>query len=292
MNCLVLGRNGQLATHLQELLPEAIFHGSSEFDLRNPAGLADVITSISPTHIINAAAYTAVDKAESEPEQAWTLNAAAPAEAARAARRLGIPIIHISSDYVFDGKSVRAYRPEDPTGPTGVYAKTKLAGELAVTALCEQNWVLRTSWVFSEHGSNFLKTMLRLAGERDSLSVVADQHGVPTYAADLAQVVAELVTGNANSVPWGTYHAVGGRPTTWFDFAKAIFDAAVEEGLISKAPQVTPITTAQYPTAARRPVNSILEPSPALFGHNVKMDWEQGLRRAIRSLLSKGISSN
>jgi dTDP-4-dehydrorhamnose reductase len=286
MKCLVLGRNGQLATHLHTLLPEAIFLGSKELDLNDSSALAAEIEKISPTHIVNAAAYTAVDKAESEPEQAWAVNAVAPGEAARAARRLGIPMIHISSDYVFDGTSSRAYRPEDATGPTGVYAKTKLAGELAVTSLCERHWVLRTSWVFSEHGSNFVRTMLRLARERDALSIVADQHGVPTYAGDLARVVAALVSGTTNTVAWGTYHAVGGPPTTWFDFARVIFETAAAEGVIGKVPKLSAITTAEYPTAARRPANSILEPSPALFEHNAKMDWEQGLRQTLRALKS------
>jgi len=293
MTCLVLGRRGQLATHLRSLLPDAVFWGSNEFDLSDSSNLKDAIVRLAPAQIINAAAYTAVDKAEAEPELAWRLNAAAPASMASAARQLEIPLIHVSTDYVFDGKSQRPYRTNDPLGPHGVYAKTKLAGELAVASICDKHLILRTSWVFSEHGANFVKTMLRLGAERGSLSVVSDQRGVPTYAGDLARLIASAISNELESVPSGTYHAVGGPPTTWFEFAGTIFTEAVRHNLINKAPELCAISTDEYPTAARRPANSTLEPSEDLLSAlNVGMDWRKGLETVIQSLRKEKESSN
>jgi dTDP-4-dehydrorhamnose reductase len=286
MSVLVLGRSGQLATHLRDLLTGALSWGRAELDLSDASRAEREIVKANPTFIVNAAAYTAVDRAEAEPALAWALNAEAAAAAARAAQTLGIGLVHISTDYVFDGTKQGPYVAGDPTRPLGVYGATKLAGELAVATLCEAHWILRTSWVFSEHGHNFLKTMLRLARDRDELRVVADQVGVPTYAGDLARLVAALIaTAPAQRPAPGVYHAVGGPSVSWFEFAKAIFATAAAAGFEGCDIDVQPIPTAAYPTAAARPANSQLAPSPEL-GHalGLRLDWQRGLEAALGPL--------
>ncbi len=180
MTFLVLGRTGQLASHLQITSPDAWFWDRATADLSDVANLEEKLVAAAPAAIVNAAAYTAVDRAETEPDLAWRINAEAPAAMARAARRLDVPLIHVSTDYVFDGASGSPYVETDGTRPPSVYGRSKLGGELAVATLCAKHWILRTSWVFSEHGHNFPKTMLRLARERTELRVVDDQHGRPT----------------------------------------------------------------------------------------------------------------
>jgi dTDP-4-dehydrorhamnose reductase len=286
MTVLVLGASGQLATHLRELLPGAAYWGRSKLDLAQPANVRAAVEAARPSVIINAAAYTAVDKAETERDAAWAVNADAPAMVARAAAALGVPLVHISTDYVFDGTKEGEYEVADPCRPLSVYGASKLGGELAVRALSPAHWILRTSWVFSEFGANFVKTMLRLAGERDELRVVADQFGRPTYAGDLARLVARLVDRGAEArLPFGTYHAVGGAPTSWHGFAEAIVAAGVRHKLLARAPRVTAIGTADYPTPAGRPGNSVLKPSGeggVVLG--VELDWLHGLDVAVRRL--------
>ena len=192
MTVLVLGFSGQLATHLRELLPDADYWGKDTLDLRQPTKARAAIEAHQPSLIVNAAAYTAVDKAESERDAAWGLNAEAPAMLARAAAALDVPLIHISTDYVFDGTKEGEYEVGDACNPISTYGESKLAGELAVRSLCPRSWILRTSWVFSEFGLNFVKTILRLARERDELRVVSDQVGRPTYAGDLAALVVRM----------------------------------------------------------------------------------------------------
>ncbi len=233
-----------------------------------------------PEVIINVAAYTAVDRAEQEPGLAWAINAEAPAALARAADRLGALLVHLSTDYVFDGNSRRPYESTDSVNPINVYGRTKLGGELAIASVCSRYWILRTSWIFSEHGANFVKTMLRLANERDSLNVVDDQSGIPSYAGDLASVICELVSDidDAHSLPFGIHHISGGPTTTWYEFAQEIFRSAYAQGIIARKPLVTPITTAEYPTAAKRPRYSVLASSEVLEEHVVTIaDWTKRL---------------
>jgi len=286
MSVLVLGSGGQLAQHLREVLQKAQFWGRNERSLEDPAGVEAALLNASPSVIVNAAAYTAVDKAEDEPAAAWRINAEGAASAARAAAKLGVPIIHVSTDYVFDGRSDRPYREADATQPINVYGRTKLAGELAVISLCSKHWILRTSWVFSELDGNFVTTMLRLANERDRLRVVADQRGRPTYAGDLARVIAALVAGQTRqAVPWGIHHLSGGNATSWHHFAEHIIAIGYERGLIKEAPHVDAIATADYPTRARRPANSILEPSRVLAqALEVQPDWQAGVEEVLARL--------
>jgi dTDP-4-dehydrorhamnose reductase len=255
--------------------------------LEDPAGAEAAILKAAPAAIVNAAAYTAVDKAEDEPAVAWRVNAEGAAAAARAAAALDIPLIHVSTDYVFDGDSDRPYREIDPPHPINVYGRTKLAGELAVVSLCPRHWILRTSWVFSEFEGNFVTIMLRLANQRDRLRVVADQQGRPTYAGDLAQVIAALVTGPRHAVPWGIYHLSGGDATSWYQFAERIIARGYEEELVDQPPPIDAISTVDYPTRARRPMNSILEPSQSLQrALRLQPDWETGLDEVLTRLRS------
>jgi dTDP-4-dehydrorhamnose reductase len=286
MKVLVLGSSGQLATHLRELLPDAEYWGRDKLDLQQPANARAAIEAHRPSVIVNAAAYTAVDKAESERDAAWSVNAEAPAVVARAAASLDVPLIHISTDYVFDGTKNGEYEVSDRCNPLSAYGASKLGGELAVRLLCPMSWILRTSWVFSEFGANFVKTILRLAGEREELRIVADQVGRPTYAGDLAGLVARMIERrDSTRLPFGTYHAVGGAVTSWHGFAEAIVAAGVRHKCIARAPRVTAIATSDYPTPARRPPNSVLLPSIELFSiFNVEFDWERGLDSAVRRL--------
>jgi dTDP-4-dehydrorhamnose reductase len=287
MSILVLGASGQLASHLRELLPSAAFWGRERLDLRDASAVEPAIESQSPSCIVNAAAYTAVDRAESERDAAFAVNAEAPAAMARAAAVLGIPLVHISTDYVFDGTKPGEYVVEDWCNPVSVYGESKLAGERAVRRLAPRSWVLRTSWVFSEHGANFVKTILRLAREREELRIVADQFGRPTYAGDLARLVAAMAqdVGAGARLPYGIYHAVGGPAVSWHEFARAIVDSAARQGRLSRIPRVTAIPTSAYPTPAKRPANSVLTPSAELrASFDVVFDWAVGLDRTIERL--------
>jgi dTDP-4-dehydrorhamnose reductase len=280
MTILVLGSTGQLGQHLRAALPAATFWSRSDANLADPVRLEQCILAARPSAIVVAAAYTAVDRAEQEPELAWRVNCEAPAAAARAAAALRIPLVQVSTDYVFDGRSRRPYRESDPVYPLNVYGRTKLAGELAVATLCPRHWILRTSWLFSEHGSNFVKTMLRLAAERDTLQVVADQRGRPTYAGDLARLIAALLERAAPhlGLDCGTYHTGGGPACSWNEFAQQILRRAQAKGILARAPSIAPIATKDYATLAVRPAYSVLEPSAALDRvGSVRFDWEAGL---------------
>jgi dTDP-4-dehydrorhamnose reductase len=208
--------------------------------------------------MINAAAYTAVDRAETERDIAWACNCTGPANIAVACQEAAIPLIHLSTDYVFDGSKIGAYREDDPVKPLGVYGESKEAGDRAVRAALPQHVILRTAWVYSAHGHNFVKTMLRLAGERPVLRVVADQIGSPTSAADIAAAIAAIAQQlNAGNTSWGTYHFAGGGAVTWHGFAEAIFELAAPRR--GQPPLVEAIATADYPTPVRRPANSVLD---------------------------------
>ena len=240
-----------------------------------------------PALVLNAAAYTAVDRAEVEREQAFAVNETGPSLIARWCTANRAALIHVSTDYVFDGAKAAAYVEEDATAPLGVYGESKLAGEVAVRGALERHLILRTSWVFSAYSQNFVKTMLRLAGERDELRVVADQVGRPTAAADLANAMLTLAERLAQGaeLDWGTYHFAGAGSTSWHGFAEAIVEE--QAPLTGKKPRVTPITTADYPTPARRPQSSVLDTSrfERTFGIT-PAPWRDGLRTVVRELVS------
>ena len=280
MRLLVFGKKGQVARALQVLAPEAVFLGREEADLSVPELAAEAIATHAPDSVINAAAYTAVDRAEEEEPLAARINGAAPAIMAEACADLGIPLVHISSDYVFDGAGSTPFAPSDRTAPQNAYGWTKLAGEQGIQAAKGSYGILRTSWVFSAYGANFVKTMLRLGGERDSLSVVADQIGGPTPAADIAAAclgMAEALVQDPSKR--GIYHFSGAPETSWAEFAREIFAQAGLEC------QVEDIASDAYPTPAKRPLNSRLDCSSfeKVFGLP-RPDWKAGLAAVLRDL--------
>ena len=275
MRLYVIGGEGQVARSLREAaaLDKNIVFGYGarpEVDLLQPSSIEKAIADFRPDVVINPAAYTAVDKAESEPDQAFALNRDGARAAALAAAQQGVPIIHLSTDYVFDGKKQGAYIESDPVAPQGVYGRSKLEGELAVAEANPKHIVLRTSWVYSPFGSNFVRTMLRLAEQRDRLQVVDDQLGCPTYAPDIAGAIiaiARQVTGSRwNPGFAGVTHLAGPDALSWCGFAKEIVRGAAERG--GRSVPVDPISTSDYPTAALRPANSTLstERLSATFG--------------------------
>jgi len=280
MRLLVFGKNGQVARALQVLAPEAVVLGREDADLSVPELAAEAIATHAPDSVINAAAYTAVDRAEEEEPLAARINGAAPAIMAEACADLGIPLVHISSDYVFDGAGSTPFAPSDRTAPQNAYGWTKLAGEQGIQAAKGSYGILRTSWVFSAYGANFVKTMLRLGGERDSLSVVADQIGGPTPAADIAAAclgMAEALVQDPSKR--GIYHFSGAPETSWAEFAREIFAQAGLEC------QVEDIASDAYPTPAKRPLNSRLDCSSfeKVFGLP-RPDWKAGLAAVLRDL--------
>ena len=280
MKALVFGSTGQVAQELRLRLPQAVFLSRSDADLREPDSCADAIAACDADVVINAAAYTAVDQAESDEDVAMLVNGTAPARMAQAAAARGLPFLHISTDYVFDGSGTRPWQPDDDTGPLGAYGRTKLAGEHGIHAAGGRFAILRTSWVFSAHGTNFVKTMLRLGKTRDSLSVVADQIGGPTAAGDIAAALIEM--GRLLSLGLGapgTYHFAGTPDVSWAAFAREIFHQA---GLKT---QVMDIPSAAYPTPAQRPQNSRLDCSTTetVFGVS-RPDWRKSLHKVLKEL--------
>jgi dTDP-4-dehydrorhamnose reductase len=262
MSVLVLGRTGQLGRAL-EGGPGWHSLGREEADLSVPGAAARTVTQARPRWVVNAAAYTAVDQAESEPERAQRINAHAVAEIAAAAAEVGAALLHVSTDYVYDGGKRGPWREDDPTGPLGLYGQTKLEGERLALAANPRTVVLRTAWVYAPWGKNFVRTMLRLAAERPALRIVDDQRGNPTSALDLARacrrVIETLGDAPAGDPRWGVYHYAGAGAVSWAGFAREIFRLAEARGLIARAPQIEPIATADYPTPARRPANSALD---------------------------------
>jgi len=266
---LLLGADGQLGTELRRSLAgqgelvAATLSGSLDgasceaADFARPATLPALLARVAPDVVVNAAAYTAVDRAEQEPELAFRVNADAPDILAAECARLGATFVHYSTDYVFDGTATRPYREGDATAPLGVYGASKLAGEAAVRGSGARHLVFRTAWVYAAHSHNFLRTMLRLAAERDTLRVVADQVGTPTPAALLADATARVLRdGAARS---GLWHLTPAGHTSWHGFAEAIFAGAVARGLLARAPEVEAIATSDYPTPAKRPAYSVLD---------------------------------
>lgn len=276
---LVFGSSGQVATELRDRLPDAVFLGRERADLSTHADIGRIIEDIGPEAIINAAAYTAVDRAEEEEALALKVNAHAPAEMAKAAARLHIPLVHISTDYVFDGSGETAFAPDAGTAPLGAYGRTKLKGEQAIEAAAPVYAILRTSWVFSAHGANFLKTMLRLSETRDHLTVVADQIGGPTPAAAIADACVEIARSlAAEPSKTGIYHFSGAPEVSWADFAREIFRQA------GRTVTVEDIPTSAYPTPATRPLNSRLDcGSLSVFGLN-RPDWKDGVADTLAKL--------
>ncbi|GAA3884309.1 dTDP-4-dehydrorhamnose reductase [Gibbsiella dentisursi] len=258
MKVLLTGSKGQLGSCFQDRLPvgwEVWATDSDTLDITDLEKVKQAVAQYQPDVIVNAAAYTAVDKAETEPELAALINASGPKNLALAAKEAGARLVHVSTDYVFDGKATTPYVETDVTNPLGVYGQTKLDGELAVAGVLPEAIIIRTAWVFSEYGNNFVKTMLRLAKDRDTLGIVADQRGCPTYAGDIAQAIIDLLQKEAEG---GIYHFCGDREVAWSEFAEAIFNIATDKGVLSKNPIINSITTEQYPTPATRPSYSAL----------------------------------
>jgi dTDP-4-dehydrorhamnose reductase len=280
MTLLVLGQTGQVATELRRLAPDARYLGRAEADFTDPEACAAAVRGAAPDGIIIAAAWTAVDAAEDNRAAAFAVNATTPGRIAEVAAELSVPLVHISTDYVFDGTGDVPRKPSDPVAPLGVYGASKLAGERAVAAAGGTYAILRTSWVFSAHGANFVKTMLRLSETRDALNVVADQIGGPTPASDIAKaslaMVAALSTAPEKS---GIYHLAGAPDVSWADFARAIFARAGREV------QVNDIPTEDYPTPAERPRNSRLDGTTLSETFGIpKPDWARGLDSVLKEL--------
>jgi dTDP-4-dehydrorhamnose reductase len=292
VSVLVIGKTGQLAQELARSSWPAGWSVSyadrQAIDLTRPEDCAQAVETAAPDIVVNAAAYTAVDKAESDRATAQAVNALGPAAIARACARLGIPFITVSTDYVFAGDKHGGYLEDDPTAPTGVYGATKEEGERLVRAANSRHVILRTSWVFSAVGTNFVRTMLRLGAERTEMRVVADQKGKPTAAADLAKaVIAAAETVLRGNGPYGTFHVSNADPTTWHQFALAIFDGARKRG--ARVPEkVAAITTAEYPTPARRPANSELtcDKFEREFAHRFR-PWREALDDVLDELIPR-----
>ncbi len=292
MKILLLGANGQVGHALRASLAplgevitttrngmlDGVAGEQADFD--QPASLPGLIERIAPDVVVNAAAYTAVDRAETERDAAFRANSEAPRQLALACTARDALLIHYSTDYVFDGLGTRPYREDDSTAPLGVYGASKLAGEQAIQASGGRQLIFRTGWVYGQHGANFMRTMLRLAAERDELRVVADQVGAPTPAALIAEVTARVITSpRAES---GLFHLTAGGQTSWHGFASAIFEQARRTGMLARMPRVLPITTAEYPTPARRPAYSCLDSALLQRTFDIELpEWQQGLEGVL-----------
>lgn len=285
LRILISGQHGQVSQALQQRLQslgELIVLGSDQLDLRQPESIRPVVRDIKPDLIINAAAHTAVDHAESEPDLAFAINATAPGVFAEEAAALGIPLIHYSTDYVFDGSKAGAWVESDAPNPLGVYGNSKLAGERAIAAAGGQHLILRTSWVYSLTGRNFLLTMQRLLQEREKLSIVADQIGAPTWAGTIAASTGALIERWRDGAPgaWGVYHLTASGETSWFGFAEAIGQQLINSGKPCAA--LEPIASSAYPTPAARPLNSRLDCSLLQREWGVSQpDWHDALLECL-----------
>ena len=287
---LVVGAGGQLGRTLVELLgmrgDAVVGLARADLDVTDADAVRRAIGAAKPRIIVNAAAYTAVDKAESNEAEAIAGNVTGPAILAKSAAEAGLPMIHISTDYVFDGRAAHALTEDDPVAPIGIYGRTKADGEAAVREALPAHFILRTAWVYSAYGNNFLKTMLRLAGERDELRVVADQHGNPTATIDIAEAILAVDRHQgAGGDGFGTYHFAGTGATTWHGFASAIIEAAAP--ITGRKPKVTPITSADFPTPVRRPANSVLDSArfASVFGYR-SAPWQDRTRATVARLLT------
>ncbi|MDV2449652.1 dTDP-4-dehydrorhamnose reductase [Xanthomonas hortorum] len=297
MITLVFGANGQVGTELLRALaadgavqattrsgqlPDGSACETADFDA--PEALPALLDRIGPSRVVNAAAYTAVDRAEQDRDSAMRTNALSPGVIAAWCAARNVPLVHYSTDYVFDGQGTEPYLEDAQTSPLGVYGETKLAGEDAIRASGAQHLILRTAWVYASHGANFLRTMLRVGAERDELRVVADQIGTPTPAALIADVTAQLLRQRTPDTS-GTWHLTAAGQTSWHGFAEAIFEEAVSAGLLPRAPRVVPITTADYPTPAKRPAYSRLSIEKLQREFDVVLpEWQLGLQRVIAEI--------
>ena len=286
MKILITGHNGQLAQALQQRLAglgQVHVLGREQLDLAESERIRQVVRELSPDLLVNAAAYTAVDQAENEPALAFAINATAPGVLAEEAARLGVPLLHYSTDYVFDGSKATPYTEDDAPNPLSVYGRSKLAGEQAIHAVGGAHLTLRTSWVYSLHGRNFLLTMQRLLQEKPQLRVVADQIGAPTWAGSLAASTLALIqrwqAGQAGA--WGTYHMTAQGQTSWFGFAQAIGEHLKAQG--RPCAQLLPIPSSEYPTPAQRPLNSRLDCGRLRQQWQVEQpDWRQALIECLK----------
>ncbi|GAA4337491.1 dTDP-4-dehydrorhamnose reductase [Variovorax defluvii] len=296
MKLLLLGKGGQVGWELQRSLAPlgelvALDFDSTDFhaDFSQPERLADTVLQVKPDVIVNAAAHTAVDKAESEPELARKLNASSPGVVAKAAQQIGALMVHYSTDYVFDGSGSQPRREDDPTGPLSVYGQTKLEGEQLVASNCRRHLIFRTSWVYAARGGNFAKTMLRLARERDRLTVIDDQFGAPTGAELLADVTAHAIRETVRDPSKaGLYHVVAGGETTWHGYARFVLEQALAAGVALKAQPaaVEAVPTSAFPTPARRPHNSRLDTGKLRTAFGLVLpDWRIGVARMLQETL-------
>ena len=287
----VTGKEGQVARSLAALGPtmgaEIVLIGRPELDLADPATVMSALAGARPDVIVSAAAYTAVDKAETEKDLAFAINGAGAGAVAAAAGNMNIPIVHLSTDYVFDGTKAGRYLETDPTRPTSVYGASKLEGERLVAATTPNHAIFRTAWVYSPYGSNFVKTMLRLGETRDTLSVVGDQNGCPTSAEDIARAIiiaAKTMTSDSNSKYRGVFHLTGPGEASWADFAERIFDAATNFG--RNPVSVMAITSDQYPSPVKRPANSRLSGTKLRDIYAITLpDWRESTFSVVRTLL-------
>ncbi|MGB7891201.1 MAG: dTDP-4-dehydrorhamnose reductase [Microcoleus sp.] len=285
MKILLAGGSGQLAQELQAILlssGEVIAVDRTRLDLSQPESIRQAMAEIQPDLVVNGGAYTAVDKAESEPELAHAVNGIAPGIFAEECEKLGASLIHFSTDYVFDGSHGSAYLETDSTNPLGTYGKSKLAGEEAIRKAGNRHIIIRTAWVYGNGGKgNFVKTMLRLGKEREEIRVVADQIGSPTWTGDLSAATSQIIP-LLGPESFGTYQYTNSGVCSWYDFAIAIFEEAAQLGLPLKVQRVIPITTAEYPTPAKRPAFSVLSTVKisALLG-TYPPHWRQGLRKML-----------
>ena len=291
MKIVVAGSNGQVGYELCQLANSSqhdmVCFDRSQLDMCNEQQIRKVLLAEQPDVVINATAYTAVDKAEEDAETAYAVNATAPDIMAEICEELGAALLHISTDYVFAGDSQTAYVETDPVAPTGVYGASKLAGEQAVAEACTRHIILRTAWVFGAHGNNFVKTMLRVAEGRDTLGVVSDQFGAPTSARGIANTlmaIAEQIA-EGRDVNWGVYHYSGVPFTSWHGFAKVIFAEAAKRNMLPHAVTVNAISTADYPTPAQRPANSRLDCSKMMHEFGIAPDdWRTQLNLVLDTL--------
>lgn len=282
MKILVTGAHGQLGRSLQKEFAadkdiEAIYTGAEDLDITNAEAVERFLQENPVDMVVNCAAYTAVDKAESDNLKAAAINSGAVGNLGQAAAKYGVRVIHISTDYVFSGENFRPYEENDEPYPQSIYGRTKLEGEGLLTSFCNDTMIIRTAWLYSEFGNNFVKTMLRLAGERDEISVVSDQVGSPTYAGDLAKAIHSVIKSD-RWVP-GIYHFTNEGVASWYDFTKAIFE------ITGKNTRVKPIRTSEYPTPAKRPLYSVLSKNKIKANYGIEIPyWRDSLKECIEKL--------
>ncbi len=290
MKILLTGAHGQLGWELQRTVPagvEIVAFGSGHLDVTDRPAVIQKVTAEAPDLIVNAAAYTAVDKAEGDVMRAFQVNGQGAAHVAQAAREVGARLVHISTDFVFDGLKSSPYLPSDPPCPIGVYGRSKRAGEEQVLEITKGEGcaIIRTAWLYSSHGHNFVKTMLRLMEEREALTVVADQIGTPTWARNLAQAVWSVVTSGVI----GIHHCTDAGVASWYDFAVAIMEEAAALGLLSRQPLIRPIASSEYPQAAQRPPYSVLDKTSLWQAIDCQPEhWRVALRKMLREMVQGG----